>query len=125
MKDSNSSNQKDQKKINLKFKKMIFSDISMDKYNKNSINEKLKKNIKKKREKEKIKKEKNEKLKNQIYENNISIDEKSIQSKNSFINNIYKNEKFLVNKEIKLQKTYEKNDSSKTKLKKALKKKII
>ena len=39
------------------------------------------------------------------------------------MNNIFKNKKFLVNKEIKLQKTDEKNSTSETELKRLQKKK--
>ena len=101
MSDNKNSNQKSLKEINLKFNKIIFSDSNTDKYSKNNINKKSRKSIKLKKEKEKIEKEKKT-----IYENDASIDEKNARSKISFINNIIKKEKILVNKEIKLQKTY-------------------
>ncbi len=49
MKDIKNSNNKDEKKVYLKFKKMIFSDINIDKYNNKSKIEKSKNNIKKKK----------------------------------------------------------------------------
>ena len=118
MSDNKNSNQKSLKEINLKFNKIIFSDSNTDKYSKNNINKKSRKSIKLKREKEKIEKEKKT-----IYENDASIDEKNARSKISFINNIIKKEKILVNKEIKLQKTYVKKSSSKTDLERLKKKK--
>ena len=95
MRDNKNSYQKDKKK----------SDITINKHNKNIIKEK-EKNIKKKREKEI-----NEKENNIISENDSYNNKKNEQSKNIFINNFSKNENFVVNKEIKLQKTYEKNNN--------------
>ena len=107
MKDCKLSNKKDQ----MKFNKFILS-------NKNNEEEKNKKSIKKEREKEKVKKEKKNISKNQAF-----INEKNGQSKDLFINNICKNEKILVNQEIKEQKSYEKNCSSDTELIRLQKKK--
>ena len=118
MRVSKNSNQKDQKEINLKFKKIVFPDINKDKRIKKNINEKSKKSIKVKEEKEKIEKEKKK-----IYENGASINQKNAQSKNSFKNNIFKFEKFLVNKDKKLQKTYTKKYCSETELERLQKKK--
>ena len=118
MRVSKNSNQKEQKEINLKFKKIVFPDINKDKHNKININKKSKKSIKLKREKEKIEKE--IKILN---ENGASINQKNAQSKNSFKNNIFKFEKFLVNKDKKLQKTYTKKYSSETELERLQKKK--
>ena len=100
MKDCKLSN----KKAQMKFNKFILS-------NKNNEEKTNKKSNKKEREKEKVKKEKKNISKNQAF-----INEKNEQTKDLFINNICKNENFLVNKEIKLQKAYEKNCSSDTEL---------
>ena len=81
--------------------------------------EKSKKSIKKKREREKIEKEKKK-----ISENKAFIKEKNEQSKDCFINNILENENFIVNKEIKLQKTYEKKYLLRDRISKAHKKKV-
>ena len=58
----------------------------------------------------------------EIFEKNTSINKENDQSKDLLMNNILKNEKFLVNKEIKLQKTDEKNNTSETELKRLTKK---
>ena len=89
----------------------FISDIDKEKQNKKSKNERSKKSIIKQKEKRKITKENNEKL-----ENLSSNGDKNEPSKDLFINNISKKEKILVNKEIKLQKTYEKNNTSETEL---------
>jgi hypothetical protein len=81
----------------------FISDIDKEKQNKKSKNERSKKSIIKQKEKRKITKENNEKL-----ENLSSNGDKNEPSKDLFINNISKKEKILVNKEIKLQKTYDK-----------------
>ena len=60
----------------------------------------------------------------EIFENNTSINKENDQSKDLLMNNILKNEKFLVNKETKLQKTDEKNTASETELKRLTKKKV-
>ena len=53
-----------------------------------------------------------------ISENNAFINyKKKEQLKETFFSNIYKNEKFLVDKKIKLKKTYEKNYAFNTKIK--------
>lgn len=72
--------------------------------NKHNKKEKSKKS-KKEREKEKNKKKKEKK---ELFENNYHIGDKNKQSKDSFINNIFKNENFIVNKEIKSRKIDEK-----------------
>ena len=60
----------------------------------------------------------------EIFEKNTFINKKNDQSKDLLMNNILKNEKFLVNKEIKLQKPDEKNNASETELKRLTKKKV-
>ena len=85
----------------------FISDIDKEKQNKKSKNERSKKSIIKQKAKRKITKENNEKL-----ENLSSNGDKNEPSKDLFINNISKKEKILVNKEIKLQKAYEKNNNS-------------
>ena len=103
MKDIKNSPKKDKNKINSKFKIKLVPNINKDKYNKNSSKEKSKTSLKFEKEKKEI-----------LYENNI---EDKAQLNDVFTNNNnYKNEKFLVNEEIKLLKTYEKNDSSETEL---------
>ena len=102
MKDTQNLNKNFQMKINSKFQKNIFSDISIDKQSKKSKNQKSQKSIIKEREKEKI-----ERKMKEIFENNISINKENDQSKNLLMNNIFKNKKFLVNKE-----TDEKNTAS-------------
>ena len=103
MKDIKISPKKDKNKINSKFKIKLVPNINKDKYNKNNSKEKSKTSSKFEKEKKEI-----------LYENNI---EDKAQLNDVFTNNNnYKNEKFLVNKEIKLLKTYEKNDSSETEL---------
>ena len=116
--DTHNSNQNIQVKTNSKFQKNILADISIDKQSKKSKNQKSQKSIKKEREKEKI-----ERKMKEIFENNTSINKENDQSKDLLMNNIFKNEKFLVNKEIKLQKTDEKNSASETELKRLIKKK--
>ena len=106
MKDSKISNQKEKKKIKLKYKKNIFLDISIDKQNKMNKKEKLKKSIKK--ENKTNKEENNEILENKYYNEG----EKNEQLKNCYINNNFKNEKFMVNKFIKMQKISEKKSGS-------------
>ena len=110
MKDIKNSPKKDKNKINSKFKIKLVSNINKDKYNKSSSKEKPKTSIKFEKEKKEI-----------LYENNI---EDKAQLNDVFTNNNNnKNEKFLVNEEIKLLKTYEKNDSSETELIRLQKKK--
>ena len=110
MKDIKNSPKKDKNKINSKFKIKLVPNINKDKQNKNSSKEKSKTSLKFEKEKKEI-----------LYENNI---EDKAQLNDVFTNNNnYKNEKFLVNKEIKLLKTYEKNDSSETELIRLQKKK--
>ena len=116
--DTHNSNQNIQVKTNSKFQKNILADISIDKQSKKSKNQKSQKSIKKERKKEKI-----ERKMKEIFENNASINKENDQSKDLFMNNIFKNEKFLVNKEIKLQKTDQKNNASETELKMLKKKK--
>ena len=98
----------------------FISDIDKEKQNKKSKNERSKKSIIKQKAKRKNTKENNEKL-----ENLSSNGDKNEPSKDLFINNISKKEKILVNKEIKLQKTYEKNNTSETELIRLQKKKSI
>ena len=52
------------------------------------------------------------------------MEEKKAQLNNLFTSNNYKKEKFLVNKEIKLQKTDQKNNASETELKRLKKKRV-
>ena len=118
MSDTQNFNKNFQMKINSKFQKNISSDRSTDKQSKKSKNQNSQKSIKKEREKEKI-----ERKMKEIFENNTSINKENDQSKDLFMYNILKNEKFLVNKEIKLQKTDEKNNASETELKRLTKKK--
>ena len=106
-----------QKKLILQ--KNILADISIDKQSKKSKNQKSQKSIRIEREKEKI-----ERKMKEIFENNTSFNKENAQSKDLLMNNILKNEKFLVNKEIKLQKTDEKNNTSETELKRLIKKKV-
>ena len=120
MRDTKNSNKNFQVKTNSKFKKNISSDHSIDKQSKKSKKQKSQKSIKKEREKEKI-----ERKMKEIFENNTSINKEFDQSKDLLMNNILKNEKFLVNKEIKLQKTDQKNNASETELKRLKKKKYI
>ena len=101
--------EKEKKKIISKFKNKYILDINEEEKSKNNKKEKSKKSIKKEREKEKIKKEKKE-----IIENNTHNREKNEQSKGVFITDTFKNEKFIVNKYIKMQKTNEKKNRSKT-----------
>ena len=114
MKDIINSPKKDKNKINSKFKIKLVPNTNKDKKSKNSSKEKSKTSLKFEKEKKEI-----------LYENNI---EDKAQLNDVFTNNNnYKNEKFLVNEEIKLRKTYEKNDSLETeliRLKKKKKKKI-
>ena len=112
MKDYILLNQNDQ----IKFKKYMFLDNSVEEPNKKSKNHKSKKCIKKEREKEKI-----EKDKKKISENKALIKEKNEQSNDK----ILQNENFMVIKQMKLQNTYEKNTSSETELIKLQKKKSI
>ena len=79
--------------------------------NKHNKKEKSKKS-KKEREKEKNKKKKEKK---ELFENNYHIGDRNKQSKDSFINTIFKNENFIVNKEIKSRKIDEKKSSSEKK----------
>ena len=116
--DTQNLNKNFQVKTNSQFQKNILADISIDKQSKKSKNQISPKSIIKEREKEKI-----ERKMKEIFENNTSINKENDQSKDLFMNNIYKNEKFLVNKEIKLQKTDEKNSASETELKRLKKKK--
>ena len=110
MKDIKNSPKKDKNKINSKFKIKLVSNTNKDKKSKNNSKEKSKTSSKFEKEKKEI-----------LYENNI---EDKAQLNDVFTNNNnYKNEKFLVNKEIKLLKTYEKNDSSETELIRLKKKK--
>ena len=124
MRDTKNSNKNFQVKTNSKFQKNILADISIDKQSKKSKNQKSQKSIKKERKKER-KKEKIERKMKEIFENNTSFNKENAQSKDLLMNNILKNEKFLVNKEIKLQKTDEKNSASETELKRLTKKKSI
>ena len=89
--------EKEKKKNISEFKKKYILDFSEEETSKNNIKEKSKKSIKKEREKEKIKKEKKE-----IFENNTHNREKNEQSKGVFIADTFKNEKFMVNKYIKM-----------------------
>ena len=89
--------EKEQKKIISKLEKKLFSGTRK--------NKKSKKSVKKERENEKIKKEKKE-----IFENNTSKSKKNKHSKDSINNNIIKNEKYIVNKFIKFEKTNEKQN---------------
>ena len=114
--DTHNSNQNIQVKTNSKFQKNILADISIDKQSKKSKNQKSQQSIR-------IEREKIERKMKEIFENNASINKENDQSKDLFMNNIYKNEKFLVNKEIKLQKTDQKNSTSETELKRLTKKK--
>ena len=107
MKDYILLNQNDQ----IKFKKYMFLDNSVEEPNKKSKNHK---SIKKEREKEKI-----EKDKKKISENKALIKEKNEQSNDK----ILQNENFMVIKQMKLQNTYEKNTTSETELIKLQKKK--
>ena len=103
MKDIKNSPKKDKNKINSKFKIKLVPNINKDKKSKNNSKEKSKTSLKFEKEKKEI-----------LYENNI---EDKAQLNDVFTNNNnYKNDKFLVNEEIKLLKTYEKNDSSETEL---------
>ena len=112
MKDIKNSPKKDKNKINSKFKIKFVPNTNKDKKSKNSSKEKSKTSLKFEKEKKEI-----------LYENNI---EDKAQLNDVFTNNNnYKNEKFLVNEEIKLLKTYEKNDSSETELIRLQKKKYI
>ena len=117
MSDTQNLNKNFQMKINSKFQKNILSDRSTDKQSKKSKNQNSQKSIKK--EKEKI-----ERKMKEIFEKNTSINKENDQSKDLLMNNILKNEKFLVNKEIKLQKTDQKNNASETELKRLKKKNI-
>ena len=111
MKDIKNSPKKDKNKINSKFKIKFVPNTNKDKKSKNNSKEKSKTSSKFEKEKKEI-----------LYENNI---EDKAQLNDVFTNNNnYKNEKFLVNKEIKLLKTYEKNDSSETELIRLKKKKV-
>ena len=114
--DTQNSNKNFQMKINSKFQKKYFI---KDKQSKKSKNQKSQKSIKKEREKEK-----NERKMKEIFEKNTSINKENDQFKDLFMYNILKNEKFLVNKEIKLQKTDEKNNTSETELKRLKKKRV-
>ena len=120
MRDNQNSTKNFQMKNNAKFQKNILADISIDKQSKKNKNQKSQKSIKKEREKEKI-----ERKMKEIFENNASINKEIDQSKDLLMNNILKNEKFLVNKEIKLQKTDQKNNASETELKRLKKKEYI
>ena len=112
MKDIKNSPKKDKNKINSKFKIKFVPNTNKDKKSKNNSKEKSKTSLKFEKEKKEI-----------LYENNI---EDKAQLNDVFTNNNnYKNEKFLVNKEIKLLKTYEKNDSSETELIRLQKKKKV
>ena len=119
MKDTQNLNKSFQMKINSKFQKNILADISIDKQSKKSKNQKSQKRIIKEREKEKI-----ERKMKEIFEDNTSFNKENAQSKDLLMNNILKNEKFLVNKEIKLQKTDQKNNASETELKRLKKKRV-
>ena len=110
MKDYILLNQNDQ----IKFKKCMFLDNSVEEPNKKSKNHKSKKCIKKEREKEKI-----EKDKKKISENKALVKEKNEQSNDK----ILQNENFMVTKQMKLQNTYEKNTTSETEKIKLQKKK--
>ena len=110
MKDIKNSPKKGKNKINSKFKIKFVPNTNKDKKSKNTSKEKSKTSSKFEKEKKEI-----------LYENNI---EDKAQLNDVFTNNNnYKNEKFLVNEEIKLCKTYEKNDSSETELIRLQKKK--
>ena len=110
MSNTQNLNKNFQMKINSKFQKNILADISKDKQSKKSKNQKSQKSIRKEREKEKI-----ERKMKEIFEKNTSFNKENDQSKDLLMNNIFQN--FLVNKEIKLQKTDEKNSASETELK--------
>ena len=111
MKDYILLNQNDQ----IKSKKYMFLDNSVEEPNKKSKNHKSIKCIKKEGEKEKI-----EKDKKKISENKALIKEINEQSNDK----ILQNENFMVIKQMKLQNTYEKNTSSETELIKLQKKNI-
>ena len=91
------------KEIVSELNKKYFLDFSEGEQGKNNKKDKSKKSIKNEGEKEKIKNEKKEMSENDIYKR-----EKDEQSKDSFINNIFKKQKLIGNKYIKLQKTNEK-----------------
>ena len=101
--------EKEKNKIISEFKKKYILDFSEEETSKNNKKEKSKKSIKKEREKEKIKKEKKE-----IVENITHNREKNEQSKDVFITDTFKKENLIVNKYIKMQKTNEKKNRSKT-----------
>ena len=109
MRDRETVRKKEKKKIISEFKKKYILDNSEKENSKSNKKEKLKKNIKKEREKEKIIKETKE-----IFEDHSYIREKNEQSKDVFFAYIFKKEKFIVNKYIKLQKTKEKKIRSQT-----------
>ena len=95
--------EREENKIIFKFKEKFILDNNERKHSKSNKKENSRKSIKKEREREKIRIEKNEK-----FENYCNNREKNKQSKDLFINNIFKNENFIVNKFIKLQKLTEK-----------------
>ena len=111
MKDIKNSPKKDKNKINSKFKIKFVPNTNKDKKSKNTSKEKSKTSLKFEKEKKEI-----------LYENNIE-DKAQLNDVFTNNNNNNKNEKFLVNEEIKLCKTYEKNDSSETELIRLKKKK--
>ena len=100
--------EREENKISFKFKEKYILDNNEGKHSKSNKKENSRKSIKKEREKEKITIENNEK-----FENNCYNREKNKQSKYLFINNIFKNENFIVNKFIKSQKIAEKKSRSK------------